>query len=175
MSHLQPDDRFEFDVAPSQSFYSAEHTPHRQPSPIPTESVTPPDNVDDIAPTPPPTRPFASNNPFSANATPLGTSANSSAIQLQYQKQSQKYFRSRRIKKGTLEQPWKTKKDPKEKWVTIIPLIGLALGFALAGFLVYNGLSTIIHHTYDLVLDEDWSNGFNEAVWTKEVNIGGFG
>lgn len=169
MSHLKPDDRFDFGTSPSPSIYSAENTPRRRASPGPE------DDVDSIAHTPPPTRPFASRNPFSASASPLGTSANSSAIHLQYQKQSQRYFRSRRIKKGTSEQPWKTKKDPKEKWVTIIPLIGLALGFALAGFLVYDGLSTIVHHTYKLVLDEDWSNGFNDAIWTKEVNVGGFG
>ena len=74
-----------------------------------------------------------------------------------------------------MEQPWKAKKDPKEKWVTIIPLIGLALGFAIAGFLVYDGISSVIHHKYCPVLDEDWSGGLNSAVWTKEAEVGGFG
>ena len=79
------------------------------------------------------------------------------------------------MKKGEVDHPWKATKDPREKWVTIIPLIGLALGFVVAGYLVYNGLSTIVNHTYTLVLDEDWSKGFNTDVWTKEVNLGGFG
>ena len=74
-----------------------------------------------------------------------------------------------------MQQPWKGHKDPKEKWVTIIPLIGLALGFCLAGFLVFDGLQSIVNHQYNLVLDEDWSNGVNPAVWQQESNVGGFG
>ena len=74
-----------------------------------------------------------------------------------------------------MEQPWKAKKDPKEKWVTIIPLIGLLVGFGLAGFLVYDGLHSVVHHKYELVLDEDFSGGLNSAVWTKEAEVGGFG
>jgi len=67
------------------------------------------------------------------------------------------------------------KKDPREKWVTIIPIIGIVIGFALAGFLIYDGLQTVVNHTYCSVLDENWSEGFNEKVWTKEVEVGGFG
>lgn len=67
------------------------------------------------------------------------------------------------------------KKDPREKWVTIIPLIGLALGFALAGFLVYDGLKSITFHDYCKVLEDDFSGGLNAKVWTKEAEVGGFG
>ena len=67
------------------------------------------------------------------------------------------------------------KKDPREKWVTIIPIIGIVIGFALAVFLIYDGLQTVVNHTYCSVLDEDWSEGFNDKVWTKEVEVGGFG
>lgn len=74
-----------------------------------------------------------------------------------------------------MEKPWVAKKDPKEKWVTIIPLIGLAIGLALAGFLVYDGLSSVVHHKYQIVLDENFSEGLNSAVWTKEAEVGGFG
>ena len=67
------------------------------------------------------------------------------------------------------------KKDPKEKWVTIIPLIGLLLGFGIAGFLVYDGLTSVIHHKYCLVLSDDFSEGINTAVWTQEAEVGGYG
>lgn len=164
--HRRNQDPFEFGLPSSaNSMYSPEQTPqqtpHRRRS-IETASHTGSDNIS-----------AAPRNPF--NATPLGTSKNSSAIHLHQQKQNQKYFRSRRVKKGEVNHPWKDQKDPRQKWVTIIPLIGLALGFAVAGYLVYDGLSTIVNHTYTLVLDEDWSKGFNTDVWTKEVNLGGFG
>ncbi|EXJ53599.1 uncharacterized protein A1O5_13166 [Cladophialophora psammophila CBS 110553] len=88
---------------------------------------------------------------------------------------NQKYFRSRRVKKGEVERPWTKVKDPREKWVTIIPLIGLAIGLGLAGLLVWDGLRTVVNHKYCPVYLEDFSNGFNTKVWTKEAEVGGFG
>ena len=115
-------------------------------------------------------------NPFSTPFTSRPTSIrNSSAIDLHHQGLSQRYFHSRRVRKGEVERPWLDKKDPKEKWVTIIPLTGLFLGIALAGFLVWDGLRSVVNHTYCPVLDEDWSGGFNTKVWTKEAEVGGFG
>jgi hypothetical protein len=87
----------------------------------------------------------------------------------------QRYFHSRRVKKGEVEQPWKKIKDPKEKWVTIIPLIGIAIGIGLAGFLVYDGLASVVHHKYCPVLSDDFSSGLNANIWTKEAEVGGFG
>ncbi|MCJ1356157.1 MAG: hypothetical protein MMC33_006151 [Icmadophila ericetorum] len=114
--------------------------------------------------------PFAS--PFSSRPPSM---RNSSAVDLHQQGLSHRYFHSRRVKKGEVERPWLEKRDPREKWVTIIPLIGLFLGFALAGFLVWDGLRTVVNHVYCPVLDEDWSEGFNTKVWTKEAEVGGFG
>lgn len=88
---------------------------------------------------------------------------------------TQRYFHSRRVKKGEVEKPWLDKVDPKEKWVTIIPLIGILVGLGVTGFLVYDGLRSVAHHNYCPVLMEDWSNGFNQEVWTKEVELGGYG
>lgn len=127
--------------------------------------------TDSITPLPRPnpfTSPFGSRPPSTAGSSsgfrshPMDTGPN-------------QFFHSRRVKKGEVEKPWLKKKDPKEKWVTIIPLIGLALGFCLAGFLVYDGLRTVVNHTYCPVLDEDFSGGLNGKVWTKEVEVGGFG
>jgi hypothetical protein len=67
-------------------------------------------------------------------------------------------------------------KDPREKWVTIIPLIGLSIGVALAGFLVYDGIRSVVNHKYCPVLTEDFSAPtLNDRIWTKEVEAGGFG
>ncbi|KAI9809251.1 MAG: hypothetical protein M1825_002542 [Sarcosagium campestre] len=85
------------------------------------------------------------------------------------------YFRSRRVRKGEVERTWLGKKDPKEKWVTILPIVGVCLGLAIAGILVWDGLRTVVNNDYKLVLDESFSNGLDSKIWTKEVQVGGFG
>ena len=118
-------------------------------------------------------------NPF---ATPVGSRPNtvsnsmfSSSTALHRTAAPPTYFKSRRIKKGEQERPWLSQKDPKEKWVWIIPLIGLFLGLGLCGVQVWFGLQRISKHTYCPVLDEDWSGGFKEDIWTREAEVGGFG
>jgi len=115
--------------------------------------------------------PFAS--PFAS--TRASSIRGASAVDLHQHDINSRYFHSRRVKKGEVERPWLDKKDPREKWVTIIPLIGIGLGLAIAGFLIYDGLSSVVNHNYCPVLDEDWSRGFNTDVWTKEAQVGGFG
>jgi hypothetical protein len=121
---------------------------------------------DDISPAP-------RGNPFSSpfNSRPASSFGSSSAVR----GLPQRYFHSRRVRKGEVEQPWRSKVDPKEKWVTIIPIIGLLIGLGIAGFLVYDGLSSVVHHKYCLVLNDDFSGGLNTAVWTQEAEVGGFG
>ncbi|KAH9883982.1 glycoside hydrolase family 16 protein [Xylariomycetidae sp. FL2044] len=85
-----------------------------------------------------------------------------------------RYFHSRRIRKGEIEKPWLQKKDPKEKWVTILPIIGIIIGLGISGFLVWDGLRSVVKHKYCVVL-EDGFDTFDESVWTKEVQVGGFG
>lgn len=86
-----------------------------------------------------------------------------------------RYFRSRRVKKGTVERPWLDKEDPKEKWVTIIPLMGIFLGLCISGLLIWDGLRSVVNHKYCPVLNEDWSRGFSNKIWVKEAELGGFG
>lgn len=87
-----------------------------------------------------------------------------------------RYFHSRRIKDPKeIQKPWLEKKDPREKWVTIIPLMGIAIGLGIAAFLVFNGISSVVNHKYCEVFVEDWSQGFREDIWTREVEVGGFG
>ncbi|TKA49805.1 hypothetical protein B0A49_13696 [Cryomyces minteri] len=88
----------------------------------------------------------------------------------------QRYFHSRRVKKGEVEKPWLERKDPREKWVTIIPIIGIVVGLAVSGFLIYDGLKTVVNHVYCPVLDENFSSGtLDPKIWTKEAEVGGFG
>lgn len=44
-----------------------------------------------------------------------------------------RYFHSRRVNKDDIAKPWLSKKDPKEKWVTILPVIGVVLGLGISG------------------------------------------
>lgn len=90
---------------------------------------------------------------------------------------TQRYFHSRRVKLGEVEKPWLEKRDPKEKWVTILPLMGISLGLILSGFLVWDGLRSVVHHKYCPVIDDDFTvaSSLDDTVWTKEVELGGFG
>ncbi|KAI7516162.1 hypothetical protein KC331_g22179, partial [Hortaea werneckii] len=123
---------------------------------------------DSIDPAP---TPGARSNPFASPYGSMPASASGSSTGIQ-QPPHQRYFHSRRIKKGELERPWMEKKDPKEKWVTIIPIIGILVGLGLTGFLIYDGLQSVSNLNYCPVLDDDFSNGFNNKVWTKEVEVG---
>jgi hypothetical protein len=87
----------------------------------------------------------------------------------------QRYFHSRRVKPGTVEQPWKDKKDPMAKWVTIIPILGILIGLGISGTLIWEGLTTVVNHEYCLKLDDDFSRGFDANIWTKQAEVGGFG
>ena len=124
-------------------------------------------------------KPGIQGNSFATPSTSApGTSSNSgftSSTALYRSAGPPTYFRSRRIRKGEQERPWLEKKDPKEKWVWIIPLIGLLIGVGIAGVQVWYGLQRVSKHAYCTVLDEDWSGGFDEQIWTKEVEVGGFG
>jgi hypothetical protein len=80
------------------------------------------------------------------------------------------------VKKGEVEKPWLNKSDPKEKWVTILPIVGIFIGLAISGFLVWDGIRSVVKHKYCPVLVEDFSSGqLDTNVWTKEVQVGGFG
>jgi len=88
----------------------------------------------------------------------------------------QRYFHSRRVKPGEVEKPWTKNVDPKEKWVTILPLLGIALGLAISGLLIWDGIRSVVKHQYCLVYEDDFSSGvLNEKVWEREVQLGGFG
>ncbi|OBS23648.1 hypothetical protein FPOA_04197 [Fusarium poae] len=86
-----------------------------------------------------------------------------------------RYFHSRRVRPGEIEKPWLEKTNPKEKWVTIFPILAIFLGLVGSGFLVWDGVRSVVKNKYCLVLDEDFSQGLNPNIWTKEVEVGGYG
>lgn len=135
------------------------------------ESRNGPFGEDSIQPSPAQERsnPFAS--PFASR--PGSTFGASSSIGRTY---GTRYFHSRRVKKGEVDQPWKANKDPKEKWVTIIPIVGIIIGLGIAGFLIYDGIKSVTHHKYCPVMSDDFSSGtLNTEIWTQEAEVGGFG
>lgn len=115
-------------------------------------------------------------NPFASPAVSRPTSSYaSSSGHGERNVPVQRFFHSRRVAKGEVEKPWVGKSHPKEKWVTIFPLIGILIGLGISGFLIYDGLSSVVHHKYCPVLDDDFGSGLNTNVWSKEVEVGGFG
>ena len=114
-----------------------------------------------------------SNSPYASNLqSARGSSTGFNSLR-------PRYFHSRRIDKTKVERPWldKSNRDPREKWVWILPLIGIVAGLAVAGFLIYDGLSGVTNHVYCPVLDADFSAGatLDPKVWLQEVEAGGFG
>lgn len=85
------------------------------------------------------------------------------------------YFRSRRIKKGTIARPELNYKDPRGILITVIPLFGFVVGLTAIALLAWTGYSSVKHHTYCEVFTDDFSNGFNSTIWTKDVETGGYG
>jgi hypothetical protein len=84
------------------------------------------------------------------------------------------YFRSRRIKKEAFERPWLDNKHPREKWMTILPLVGLFIGLCITAVLVWDGVRSVAQHKYCEIFTDDFSS-WNSSVWTKEVEVGGYG
>lgn len=115
------------------------------------------------------------NNPFASPSGSRPASSFDSASALGRFDGGERYFHSRRVRKGEIEKPWTKQTDPKEKWVTILPIIGIIIGLGISGFLVWDGIRSVVKHKYCPVLEEDWSQGFNEKVWMKEVQVNGFG
>lgn len=124
-----------------------------------------------------PITPIPDRTPYSSRpgSVPVSVPGSTSGFSVPGLNAPQRYFHSRRVKKGEVSQPWLSKKDPREKWVTIIPCIGLAVGLAIAGILVWHGVASVVNHKYCPVLMEDWSDGFREEIWTREVEVGGYG
>ncbi|KAJ9155186.1 Beta-1,3-glucan-binding protein [Pleurostoma richardsiae] len=168
-----------------QGYYGGRHMPSAASTAVPTPTNRPSTPNDGIGRNPfgdgvesqashhsqQPSNPFAS----PSASRPASSFGSNSALGTRFDERSQRYFHSRRVRKGEIEKPWMEKRDPKEKWVTILPIIGIVIGLAISGFLVYDGISSVVKHKYCPVLMEDWSSGINTDVWSYEIQVGGFG
>jgi hypothetical protein len=113
-------------------------------------------------------------------ATPLesrrASSGGFSSARQQYNLQRTTYYRSRRIIKNENSKPPVFKKNPNEKWLWIIPLIGFLVGLAVTGVLIFMTIHGRVIHKYCSVLNEDFSTGtLNPQIWMQEVQLGGYG
>lgn len=84
------------------------------------------------------------------------------------------YFRSRRVKPEDVQMPWLDKPHPRQKWGTILPLIGLGLGFMVVAIMIWDGFRVIGRHKYCEIYHDNFTT-LNKNVWTKEVELGGYG
>ncbi|KAG4419429.1 hypothetical protein IFR04_007480 [Cadophora malorum] len=85
------------------------------------------------------------------------------------------FFRSRRIRKGTIDRPELRERDPRLIWMTIIPTAGFVFGLVIIAVLVWDGWRSVNQHLYCHVFTDDFSNGLNPAIWETEVQAGGYG
>lgn len=117
-------------------------------------------------------------NPFATPNDSAYPSHNPSSVALpRSYPQPERFFHSRRIKKEDIDKPWlKERKDPRQKWLTLIPMMGFIVGLLLGAYLVYNGWTSVPEHDYCSVYEDDFSSGvLNEKIWLKEVEVGGYG
>ncbi|KAL2690608.1 concanavalin A-like lectin/glucanase domain-containing protein, partial [Phyllosticta citricarpa] len=135
-----------------------------------------------------PVNPFATppvSTPVTRPATASGSAAASlfefnfggSRSSIQGNGGNQPYFRSRRTPKGSIETPRASGKSSKDKWLWIIPVIGLLAGVAISGVLVYLQIAdNLASKQYCSILNEDFSSGrLDPSIWETEVRLGGFG
>ncbi len=161
---------------PSEMDFGFPHTPRGASFEI--QSSTP--NATDYNPfdsAPPSRGRLAASNRTSGFATPKSVRASTTAFHVPTAG-NQKYFRSRRIKDvSAISKPWTEKADPKRKWHTIFPLIGILCGLGLVGLATWQGYTSVINNDYCSIYDVDFTSGghLDPDVWTKEVQAGGFG
>lgn len=123
----------------------------------------------------PATDPFASSQHLPQSASALSDSTAPDGNN--YRPGRARYFHSRRVRKDEVIKPWvKEPRDPAEKWIEIIPLIGLLVGIGIAGVLIWDGLRNVIDHKYCPVLIDDFSHGIVDPnIWQPEIQLGGYG
>lgn len=123
----------------------------------------------------PATDPFASSQDSPKSASALSDSTAPSGHD--YRPGRARYFHSRRVRKDEVIKPWvKEPRDPAEKWIEIIPLIGLLVGIGIAGILIWDGLRNVVDHKYCPVFIDDFSAGvLDRNIWQPEIQLGGYG
>jgi hypothetical protein len=109
-----------------------------------------------------------------APATAFNSINNTTTSGYETRRPHSEYFRSRRVKAEDVERPWLEEKHPRQFWVKCFPLVGLVLGLTVTGVLIWDGVRTVARHNYCEVLNDNFTS-WNSDVWSKEVEVGGFG
>ncbi|ORY85571.1 concanavalin A-like lectin/glucanase domain-containing protein [Protomyces lactucae-debilis] len=74
------------------------------------------------------------------------------------------------------EKPWlNIKMTRSQKFSHRLPYISISLALLVVAGYCYSGYSQVDRHKYCLVVDDDFSNGFNPNVWQLEQQLDGFG
>jgi hypothetical protein len=84
------------------------------------------------------------------------------------------YFRSRRVKPEEVERPWLDEKHPRQFWICFFPILGFVLGLMVTGLLIWHGVRSVARHNYCEIFNDEFTS-WRDDVWTKEVEVGGFG
>lgn len=110
-------------------------------------------------------------NPFT---TPSGSTPGTRASSVQ-RRPPPPYFKSRRLEKNSkIEKPWLKVKDPRRKWASLLPIIGLFIGCLIGGAIIWGQIRKIDHLEFCTVYEDDFSTGLDEDIWTKEAQVDGF-
>lgn len=85
-------------------------------------------------------------------------------------------FKSRRIEPGTTENPWLSqKKSAVGKRISLIPIAGLIMGLIIVGIYGYTGWKSYDTVPFCEYWEEDFSEGLDTKIWTRQVQLDGFG
>ncbi|KAJ8100761.1 concanavalin A-like lectin/glucanase domain-containing protein [Lipomyces tetrasporus] len=90
---------------------------------------------------------------------------------------TRRHFVSRRLPVGySAEKPWLTSQARAEKLSSWIVIVSFVLGLALIGILTWVGTTEIQNYNYCTVLEDYFDKAhLNTTVWTRDVQVGGFG
>lgn len=82
-------------------------------------------------------------------------------------------FHSRLLKdKNSVVKPWLLDPpDPREKWLWILPVLGLVIGNAIGAWVIYDGYTSVVNHTYCPIYEDTFQNGLDMTVWDAEMQL----
>lgn len=83
-------------------------------------------------------------------------------------------FHSRLLKdRVNVAKPWLLlPPDPREKWLWILPVVGLVIGNIIGAFIIYNGYKSVVNHNYCPVYEDDFHQGLDRTIWDADMQLG---
>ncbi|CAA9960222.1 hypothetical protein P3342_005655 [Pyrenophora teres f. teres] len=84
------------------------------------------------------------------------------------------YFKSRRVRAEDVQMPWLDVVCRRTQIKNAMVIVGFILGLATAGIIIWQSMRDVGFYHYCETFRDDFTS-WNESVWTKEVELGGFG